>query len=149
MSKRKPTRTSIMRFPLSYSYRQKTRPIPSPSRAKLYSVLSAALLAAPTLCSAFTGDPLHPLGTVTIQTIIGRIIAAILGLLGSISLAMFVYGGMTWMLAQGNEEKIKKAKNTIVYAVFGLIIAFSAYEILRFFMNSLLRPAIFRAPPSS
>lgn len=101
------------------------------------------LLALPQICLAFSGDPLHPLGSgITVELIIGRVVSAILGVLGSVSLAMFVYGGLTWMMAQGNEEKIKKAKNTLVYAVLGLIVAFSAFEILNLFMTNILRPAV-------
>ncbi len=119
--------------------------------------LIAATLAAPQAVLAFTTseglhqavlpfsgvDPLHPLGAVSIEGIIGRVITVILGLLGSISLLMFVYGGITWMTAQGNEEKIKKAKNTIVYSIFGLFIAFGAYEILRVLFNEVIGPAAF------
>lgn len=101
-----------------------------------------ALLCLPRIALAV--DPFHPLGNITIDLIIGRVISVILGLMGSISLAMFVYGGITWMTAQGNDEKIKKAKNTIVYSMLGLVVAFSSYAILRTFMNELLQPALRR-----
>ncbi|HSD12073.1 MAG TPA: pilin [Patescibacteria group bacterium] len=112
-------------------------------------LLVVALFATPQATLAFSGDPLHPLGSdTTVELIVGRVITVILGLLGSLSLVMFIFGGLTWMTAQGNEEKIKKAKNTIVYAVLGLIIAFGAYEILRVFFNELLAPAL-RTTPSA
>lgn len=113
--------------------------------ARALALAGGLLFALPRICLAVTssGDPLHPLGSgITVQGIIGRLISAILGLLGSISLAMFVYGGITWMMAQGNEEKIKKAKNTLVYAVLGLIIAFAAFEIINLFFTTVLRPSI-------
>ncbi len=112
--------------------------------ARALALSGSLLFALPRICeAAFSGDPLHPLGSgVTVELIIGRVISAILGVLGSVSLAMFVYGGITWMTAQGNDEKIKKAKNTLVYAVLGLIVAFSAFEILRLFMTDVLRPAV-------
>lgn len=104
----------------------------------------AALAALPQLClAAFTGDPLHPLGGgVSIELIIGRVVGVILGILGSLSLVMFVFGGITWMTAAGNEEKIKKAKNTIVYSVFGLIVAFSSYALLNVLMEQIIKPSV-------
>ncbi|HTK05178.1 MAG TPA: pilin [Candidatus Eisenbacteria bacterium] len=109
--------------------------------ARVIPAVIVALAPLPGLCTS-TGDPLHPLGGTTLELIIGRVISVILGLLGSISLVMFVYGGITWMTAAGNDEKIKKAKNTIVYAVFGLIVAFSAFGILEVFMEQVLKPAV-------
>ena len=112
--------------------------------AKAAPWISATLLALPRICLA-AGDPLHPLGPtteVTLEGIIGRMISALLGLLGSISLVMFVYGGLTWMMAAGNEERIKKAKNTLVYATLGLIIAFGSYTLLQVFMGDVLGTAL-------
>jgi hypothetical protein len=111
-------------------------------RSRATPWVAAALLSLPQFCMAV--DPLHPLGNTTIELIVGRVISVILGVLGSISLVMFVWGGITWMTAQGNDEKIKKAKNTIVYATLGLIIAFSAFGILNVFFDQLLKPAVKR-----
>lgn len=92
--------------------------------------------------AAMAVDPLHPLGGVTLQQVIGRVIQLLLGFLGSISLLMFVYGGFIWMTAAGNDEKIKKAKSIIVYSALGLIIAFSSFAILRFLLSDVLRGSI-------
>lgn len=98
---------------------------------------ASLLLVVPQACLAI--DPLHPLGTgFTLELIIGRFVSVILGLMGTLSLAVFVYGGIVWMTAQGNEEKIKKAKNTIVYAALGIIVAFTSYTILTFIMKEVL-----------
>src|SRR5687767_8742299 len=121
------------------------RKLPLINKLSLRRIVPATIIALaplPGLCVA--SDPLHPLGGVTLDLIIGRIIAVMLGLLGSISLAVFVWGGIIWMTASGNDEKIKKAKNVIVYAVFGLIMAFGSYAILRTFLNQVLFPALKR-----
>lgn len=112
---------------------------------KVMPWVSAALLMTPQVILAASGDPLHPLGNTTLQAIIGRIVSVILGILGSVSLLMFVYGGIVWMTAAGNDEKIKKAKNTIVYAIFGLIIAFASFGILNVFFEQVLKPTVKRA----
>lgn len=62
----------------------------------------------------------------------GRILKTMLSVLGSLTLLMFVYGGLTWMTAAGNEEKVGKAHKIIGYAVLGLIIVLSSYVGLRY-----------------
>ncbi|MCX6744580.1 MAG: pilin [Candidatus Parcubacteria bacterium] len=54
----------------------------------------------------------------------------ILGIIGSLVLLMFVYGGFTWLISSGNEANIKKGKDILVNAVVGLAIIFSAYLIV-------------------
>src|SRR6056297_4118141 len=55
----------------------------------------------------------------SLTSIITKIIKAILGASGFILLLLFIYSGFTWMTAGGNEEKVKKAKNTLKNAVIG------------------------------
>ncbi len=75
----------------------------------------------------------NPLGEgVTIAVLIGKIINAILGVVGSLALLMFVYGGLVWMTSGGNQEKIKSGRDTIVWSAIGLIIIFVSYGLVRF-----------------
>jgi hypothetical protein len=73
----------------------------------------------------------------TVSGISGTIITAILGLLGLIFVVLLVYAGFQWMTAEGNEEKVEKAKGTITRAVIGLAIVIAAYAITYFVFNSL------------
>jgi len=73
----------------------------------------------------------NPLSVDTPQELIGQIINAILGIVGSLALLMFVFGGLTWMTSSGSPEKIKKGKDIIVWAAIGLAIVFSAYGLTR------------------
>lgn len=61
----------------------------------------------------------------------------ILGLVGSLSLIMFVYGGVTFMISGGSSEKIAQAKKILVASVVGLVIVFSSWLIIRFVVSSL------------
>lgn len=61
----------------------------------------------------------------------------ILGLVGSLSLLMFVIGGVLFMLSGGSSEKISKAKNILVASVVGLLIVFSSYLIIKFTLSSI------------
>lgn len=61
----------------------------------------------------------------------------ILGLVGSLALLMFVYGGFMFLISAGSSDKIGQAKKIIVAAVIGLIIVFSSYLIIRFVSQTI------------
>lgn len=54
------------------------------------------------------------------------------GIIGALALLMFVYGGFTMILSQGNSEKVKKGTEILVAATIGLIIMFGAYMLVSF-----------------
>ncbi len=74
----------------------------------------------------------------SMATIIGTIIAAVLGLLGVIFIILIVIAGYQWMTAGGNEETIKKSRQRITNAIIGLVIVLAAYAIWAFISNTLL-----------
>ena len=86
-------------------------------------------------------DPLNLGNANQVQILIGRVISAVLGVVGSLSLVMFIYGGFTWMMSSGNKEKVEKGKNILVWATIGLVIIFSSYAIIRFLFADVLRLA--------
>lgn len=70
-------------------------------------------------------------------SIIQSVISAFLGLLGIIFLVLIIYAGYNWMTAQGEEEKVIKAKDTLTRAIIGLIIIVAAYSITYFVFSNL------------
>lgn len=65
------------------------------------------------------------------EVLVGNIINAVMGVVGSLALAMFIYGGFTWMLAAGNDQRVQKGKEILIWATVGLIVIFSSYAIVR------------------
>lgn len=63
----------------------------------------------------------------------------ILGVVGSLALLMFVYGGIMFIISQGNEEKITSAKNILKNAAIGIIIVFTAWIIVNFVIMALTK----------
>lgn len=61
----------------------------------------------------------------------------ILGIVGSLSLVMFIYGGFMFLISAGSSESVTKAKQIIVAAVIGLAIVFSSYLIIKFTLDSM------------
>ncbi len=61
-----------------------------------------------------------------------QIVQYMFGIIGSIALLFFVYGGFVFILSQGNPEQIGHGKAILVSAVLGIVIAFSGYAIVKF-----------------
>lgn len=78
-----------------------------------------------------------PAGSNSMTGIVATMIQVFLGLLGIIFLILIIYGGYEWMTAQGDEEKVTKAKDTLQRAIIGLIIIIVAYSITFFVFSSL------------
>ena len=81
----------------------------------------------------------NPLGTTSVPELIGKVIQALLGVTGSIALLMFIYGGILWLTAAGNEKRIDKGKAVLVWATIGLGIIFTSYVLVRFVIGSLTK----------
>lgn len=79
----------------------------------------------------------NPLGTTDIPALLGRIISAGLGIIGSLALLMFIYGGFRWLLSGGDSKAIQAGKDTVVWAVIGLVVVFVAYAAVGFIINAL------------
>ena len=62
--------------------------------------------------------------------VVTQIINVFLYIIGIISVIMLIFGGFLYITSAGNPEKVKNAKNTIMYAIIGLIIAIFAYAII-------------------
>ncbi len=79
------------------------------------------------------------LGKTDVRVTISRIIYVVLGLLGTISIALVVYAGFKWMTSAGNEEQVGDAKKILYAAIIGLVIILSAYSIVRFVIPQLFK----------
>ncbi len=80
----------------------------------------------------------NPLGSISSpQLLIGRVINSILGVVGSIALIMFIFGGLTWMTSGGSADKIKKGRDIIVWSAIGLVVIFASYGLVRVLILSI------------
>lgn len=99
------------------------------------------LLALPFLAMAASGTPtvvlLNPIGEDNPMVIIANVIRAILGVLGAVTLLMFVYGGFMLIFSAGNEERLKKGRETLIWSIIGLAVVLSSYSILSYLFTIL------------
>ena len=64
--------------------------------------------------------------------VIKQVINVLLFIIGSLSVIMIIFGGIKYVISNGDSSQITSAKNTILYAVIGLIVALLAYAIVNF-----------------
>ena len=79
----------------------------------------------------------NPLGTSDFNTLAATIINNILGFVGTISLLLFIYGGLVLMTSAGASAKIENGKNIILYAVIGMVIVFTSYILVKFVIQGI------------
>ena len=80
-----------------------------------------------------------PEGTTDIRAIYGTAIKAFLGILGSVALLAFIYGGVLWLTSGGAADKIKKGLNSMLYAAVGMFVIFATYGILTTIIEGLTK----------
>jgi len=61
---------------------------------------------------------------------------------GAISVIMVVIGGLRYVISGGNSGNVTGAKNTILYAIVGLVIAMLAYALVNFVIASFAPDAL-------
>jgi len=67
---------------------------------------------------------------------IKTIVNILLYLLGAIAVVMIVIGGIRYATSNGDASAVTSAKNTILYAVIGLVVAILAYAIVNFVIKA-------------
>ena len=64
--------------------------------------------------------------------LIKKVVNLLLWAIGIISVIMIIIGGIRYATSNGDSNQVTAAKNTIMYAVIGLVIAIFAYAIVNF-----------------
>ncbi|GAC1412914.1 MAG: hypothetical protein NVSMB66_3470 [Candidatus Doudnabacteria bacterium] len=72
----------------------------------------------------------NPLPDNNLDSIVVRALKYILGIIGSVAVVVIVIAGFRMVASQGNSEAIKGAKNSIQWAIIGLVVAFLAYAMV-------------------
>lgn len=72
------------------------------------------------------------------SSIIKRAINIMLFAVGVLSVVMLIFGGFRYVISGGKKESVTNAKNTILYAIVGLLVAVFAYAIINFILGAAL-----------
>jgi magnesium-transporting ATPase (P-type) len=68
---------------------------------------------------------------------IGNIINIMIGVIGIAAVIMLIIGGFRYVFSQGDEKGVKGAKDTILYAIIGIVVALLAFAIVNFVLGGL------------
>jgi len=77
--------------------------------------------------------PNNPLTALTLQNALKTVFI----IAGIVAVLMVAIGGFHYATSQGNPESTAKAKNTILYAVIGLVLCIMAFAIVNFTMSKV------------
>jgi len=72
-------------------------------------------------------------GVASIQGIgclLANVLSVALSLLGLTGFVMIIYAAFNWMLSGGKSQEVEKSKNSITYAIIGIILALSSFIII-------------------
>lgn len=81
-----------------------------------------------------TDQPTELFGSSGVITSLTNIL---LFIVGALSVIMIIVGGLRYVISGGNSTAVSTAKNTILYAIVGLIIAFLAFAAVNFVLGNL------------
>lgn len=105
----------------------------------LFTFVHQALAQAPTIecgadgvligCDRSSGA-LTPPGSAEFGNIIATAINTIITIFAILTVIFIIKGGITLIFSLGNSEKLKSARDTVLYAVLGLILAILSYAIV-------------------
>ena len=76
-------------------------------------------------------------GVANVNGLFSSITSILLFLIGAISIIMIIVGGLRYVLSAGDSKNTAAAKDTILYAVIGLVIALSAAAIIKFVLSGV------------
>lgn len=68
--------------------------------------------------------------------VFSTISSVLLFIVGAIAVIMIVIGGLRYVISGGDASQVQSAKNTILYALVGVIVAILAYAAVNFVINS-------------
>lgn len=66
------------------------------------------------------------------QSIVSRVVTILFTIIGILAVISIIIGGIRYATSNGDQAAIKSAKNTILYAVVGLVVAMLAFAIVNF-----------------
>lgn len=75
--------------------------------------------------------------TSSLFTIIKNVINVLLLAAGIIAVIMIIIGGINYTISSGDNAKVASAKNTVLYAIIGLIVASLSFAVVNFIISNL------------
>lgn len=88
-------------------------------------------------CAQGTDQPSSLFGDGSDQGIFKTIVNILLFLVGAVAVIMLIFGGIRYVTSGGKQEDVTAAKNTIMYAIIGIVVAILAFAVVNFVIGGL------------
>jgi len=93
------------------------------------------------LIQLFSASKIEPSGlptnTPTNGAEIQTILQIVFGIVGALAFLMIVISGLRYVLSAGNPDRTSRAKDGIIYALIGMLIAITAEALVSFVLNRI------------
>ncbi len=66
-----------------------------------------------------------------------RIANALVFVVGAVSVLMIIIGGLKYVISMGNAKAVTAAKDTVLYAIVGVVIAVTSFAVINFVITAL------------
>jgi hypothetical protein len=97
---------------------------------------------------SITADPgsksckkINESATNTANSIVADTVNLLSAIVGVLAVIMIIYAGFRYVTSGGSDEAVKGAKNTILYAIIGLVVVALAQIIVHFVIHTASAPA--------
>lgn len=67
---------------------------------------------------------------------VAHAVALLMSVMGGLALLFIVVGGLQYVLSNGDPKRTSQAKETILYAAIGLVVAVAGFAIVTFIANA-------------
>jgi uncharacterized membrane protein YeaQ/YmgE (transglycosylase-associated protein family) len=68
---------------------------------------------------------------------VGNILKIVFGVIGAVALVVLLLASLKYVTSRGDPNEVAKAKNSIIYAVIGLVVVASAFAIVSFVVDKV------------
>lgn len=107
------------------------------------SVLSGDMASAQAISGGIGGGATSAKGEGQAETLFGEsgifktVTNILLYIIGAVSVIMLIIGGIRYVVSGGDQSAVTGAKNTILYAIVGIVVAFLAFAAVNFVTTNL------------
>lgn len=74
----------------------------------------------------------------TVTSSMPSVLKVVFGFAGLMSVVFVALGGLKYSLSSGDPTQVKQAKETILYALVGLVLSISAFTLVSFVLGKLI-----------
>lgn len=74
------------------------------------------------------------------DSIFKKVVNIMLFIVGAVAVIMLIFGGVRYVTSGGAQDQVTAAKNTIMYAIIGIIVAILAFALVNFVIGGISTP---------